>query len=129
MKSSWRRAARHDDRRMGKVRLQSNVVAALVVGAFGVVTLKLGLGKFRSEKWWERKSAAYIALIEALHATEAYAKAVIAESGGEFEFSDEAKVSLHDASLAGENEIRKFNTIGALVLSQKASMILQFFVK
>ena len=35
--------------------LQSNVVAAVVVGLFGVLTLKLGIGKFASEKWWERE--------------------------------------------------------------------------
>ncbi len=54
-----------------KFALQSNVVAALVVGTFGVLTLWLGLGKFRSEKWWERKAAAYVAVIEALHGMQA----------------------------------------------------------
>jgi hypothetical protein len=56
-----------------KLILQSNVVAALVVGGFGILTLKLGLGKFRSEKWWERKSVAYVTTIEAMHAIYAYA--------------------------------------------------------
>ena len=50
-----------------KLVLQSNLLAALVVGCFGLLTLRLGLGKFRSEKWWEKKASAYASVIEGLH--------------------------------------------------------------
>jgi NADH:ubiquinone oxidoreductase subunit 6 (subunit J) len=43
--------------------VQSNVVAAVVVGIFGIVTLKLGRTRFRSERWWEKKAAAYASVI------------------------------------------------------------------
>ena len=50
-----------------KLVLQSNLLTAIVVGCFGLLTLWLGLRKFRSEKWWERKAVAYASAIEALH--------------------------------------------------------------
>jgi hypothetical protein len=112
-----------------KFALQSNVVAALLVGGFGVLTLRLGLNKFRSEKWWERKAAAYVAIIEALHGMQAYTKAMIDEAGSDYELSDEYKTSLSDASMAGEVEIRKAATIGPLLMSNHAAEILAWLVK
>ena len=41
-----------------KFNLQSNVIVAVVVGLFGLLTLKLGIRKFDSEKWWERRAEA-----------------------------------------------------------------------
>lgn len=109
--------------------LQSNVVAALVVGSFGVLTLWLGLGKFRSEKWWERKAAAYVAVIEGLHGMQAYTRAIIDEASSDYELSDEYKKALSEASMAGNTEVRKAATIGPLLMSRHASEILGLLVR
>lgn len=45
-------------------------VGATVAGLFGAGAVWLGLRRFRSEKWWERKAAAYASVIEALHVLE-----------------------------------------------------------
>ncbi|MET3332486.1 MULTISPECIES: hypothetical protein [Bradyrhizobium] len=112
-----------------KFALQSNVVAALVVGSFGVLTLWLGLGKFRSEKWWERKAAAYVAVIEGLHGMHAYTKAIIDEASSDYELSDEYKKALGEASMAGNAEVRKAATIGPLLMSRHASEVLAWLVR
>jgi virulence-associated protein VapD len=40
-------------------------IAVAVISS--ILTVRLALRRFYSEKWWERKSAAYTAIIEALH--------------------------------------------------------------
>lgn len=50
--------------------LSSPVLAALVAGIFGLLAVWLGLRRYRTERWWERKAAAYAAIIEALHTIE-----------------------------------------------------------
>jgi hypothetical protein len=57
-----------------KLVLTSPVITAVVAGYFALGGIWLGLSRFRSERWWERKAAAYASAIEALHAIEEHAK-------------------------------------------------------
>lgn len=50
--------------------LTSPVLAALVAGLLGIAAVWLGLWRYRSEKWWERRASAYADLIESLHIIE-----------------------------------------------------------
>jgi hypothetical protein len=109
--------------------LQSNVIAALVVGAFGILTLKLGLGKFRSEKWWERKAAAYVSTFEAMHAVYGYAKAVVDAEGVGHDLSESHLTELSNGSLKGLLEIRKAASLAPFLMSKRASMIVSQLVR
>jgi hypothetical protein len=67
---------------------------------WAVLTLKLGLGKFRSEKWWERKAATYVNVIEAMHDMYAYASAIVDEANADWELSKKHRTTLSDNNLA-----------------------------
>jgi hypothetical protein len=112
-----------------KLILQSNVVAAMIVGLFGILTLKLGLGKFRSEKWWERKSAAYVAAIEAMHAMYAQAKATVDAERSGSQLSPVFQDKLTADSLAGLMDIRKSASISPFLMSKAAASIVSNFVR
>jgi len=100
--------------------LQSNLLAAFVVGGFGLLTLRLGLGKFRSEKWWERKAVAYASAIEALHGMHDLAHIRMeAEELSEDIPADRLR-SLAAISQAGLSEIRRGANIGSFVMSKRS---------
>ncbi|MHC2620087.1 hypothetical protein ACVIW2_002119 [Bradyrhizobium huanghuaihaiense] len=90
-----------------KLVLQSNVVAAVIVGLFGVLTLKLGIGKFASEKWWEQRAAAYAAVIEALHGVRAFHAKFADSLEKGYELSEGYVSHLDQRSTSGLDEVRK----------------------
>jgi hypothetical protein len=108
-----------------KLILQSNLFAAFVVGGFGLLTLRLGIGKFRSEKWWERKASAYAAAIEALHGMYDLSLARVETIEAGQDISQERMKSLMTANLAGLSEIRKGASIGSFIMSKRAASILR----
>jgi hypothetical protein len=112
-----------------KLILSSNVVAAIVVGLFGLLTLWLGLGKFRSEKWWEKKASAYATAIEALHGMYDLSLARIESIEFSQEISDERLAKLQAANLSGLSEVRRGASIGAFVMSKRAALILSEVLK
>lgn len=108
-----------------KLLLQSNVVAAIIVGLFGLLTLKMGIAKFASEKWWERKAAAYASVIDGLHgvhkASLAYADAY--DHGQELD--DEYSEELVEGSVAGYAEMQRGENIGAFLMTKRTASILR----
>jgi hypothetical protein len=112
-----------------KLLIQSNVVAAIVVGLFGLLTLWFGLGKFRSEKWWEKKATAYAAAIEALHGMYDLSLARVEAIEAYEDIADDRLVALQAANIAGLNEVRKGASIGEFILSKSAASILRSVLK
>lgn len=108
-----------------KLLLQSNVVAAIIVGLFGLLTLKMGLAKFASEKWWERKAAAYASVIDGLHgahkASLAYADAFDRRQELDEDYSEE----LVQGSVAGYAEMQRGENIGAFLMTKHTAGILR----
>lgn len=109
-----------------KLILQSNVVAAVVVGGFSLLALWLGLGRFRSERWWEKKAQSYSTILEGLHAIELYSKRRldVLESGGTLNATYEKNIQ-QDA-MSGRAEIRKAASQGHFIISIQASRHLQW---
>lgn len=105
--------------------LQSNVIAALIVGLFGLLTLKLGIAKFASERWWERKAASYAAVIDGLHAIHrasfAYAEAFDSKQELDNDYSDE----LVAGSVAGHVAVERGENIGSFLMTERAAQILK----
>jgi hypothetical protein len=108
-----------------KLILQSNLLTAIIVGFFGLLTLWLGLRKFRSEKWWERKAAAYASAIEALHGMHDLANARMEAEEMREDLPAERLSSLLAVSQAGLSEIRKGANIGSFIMSKRSAMILK----
>ncbi|MFK4657053.1 hypothetical protein ABIF97_006987 [Bradyrhizobium japonicum] len=108
-----------------KLVLQSNAVAAIIVGIFGLVTLKMGIAKYASEKWWERKAAAYASVIDGLYgvhkASAAYADAFDTRQDLDDDYSEE----LVQGSVAGYAEMQRGENIGAFLMTKRAVDILK----
>jgi hypothetical protein len=108
-----------------KLVLQSSLLTAFVVGSFGLLTLWLGLRKFRSEKWWEKKATAYAASIEALHGMYDLSLAQVESIETDQEISKERLITLRTANMAGLSEIRMGASIGSFIMSERAASILR----
>jgi hypothetical protein len=107
-----------------KLILQSNVVAAVIVGLFGLLTLKLGIAKFASEKWWERKAASYASALDGLHKMYDCARD-FREAFEKNQELDEAYVEkIVSDSSAGYAEMRRGENIGSFLMTKRAGMIL-----
>lgn len=112
-----------------KLLLQSPVIAAVVVGIFTVASIRLGLGRFRSERWWERKAAAYAAAIEGLHGMyDLYKARADAEDAGA-NLIEEWEKKLHEGDMLGWMEVRKGASIGSFVMTKRAASILDGVMK
>lgn len=107
-----------------KLILNSNVAAAVVVGIFGLLSLWLGLGRFRSERWWERKASSYASAIEGLHAIEVHASKYVDSIENGYEISEAWAARLDEARANGMEELKKGAGIGSLVMSKTAATIL-----
>ncbi len=105
--------------------LQSNVVAAIIVGLFGLLTLKLGIAKFASERWWERKASSYVTVIDGLHgmynASRAFQDAFETRQDLDEDYSEE----LSKANVTGYAEMQRGENIGAFLMTKRAASILR----
>jgi hypothetical protein len=107
--------------------LQSPVIAAGVVGLFTLLSIRLGLSRFRSERWWERKAEAYAAVIEQLHAMYEFSKAHIEAFEGEYEFNnfpENWRKRIIKENNEGWAGIRKAASIGSFVMTKRAASTL-----
>jgi hypothetical protein len=108
-----------------KLILQSNVVAAIIVGIFGIFTLKMGIAKYASEKWWERRASAYASVMDGLHAVYKSSSVHAEASETHQEIDDDYSEELSQASMAGYAELQRGETIGAFLMSKRAASILR----
>lgn len=98
--------------------LASQVVVAALT-AF--ITVKLALRRFYSEKWWERKLAAYTTVIEALsHILNFIDREAESYFRGE-ELSEERQAELATLSHKGRDELARAASLGTFLISQQAS--------
>jgi hypothetical protein len=87
------------------------------------LTAWLAMRRFSAEKWWEKKLEAYLAIIEALHHLERPYDEVMEAwwSGSETPKETPEAWLKHRESLS---EIRKYIDMGELVISERASALL-----
>jgi hypothetical protein len=76
--------------------------------------------RFASEKWWERKSAAYYTIIEALSDLVYYYDQKILSELSERELSQEQKQALDSHWESGHLRIQKAANIGSFMISSDA---------
>lgn len=108
--------------------LVGNAIVGIVIAVTSSwVTVQLSLRKFRTEKWWERKVAAYERVIEALHDVRLYVRMLyeVSTSGKSIRVSrvEELQAKADQAQL----ELAKAIDVGAYSMSPEAyRRLLQF---
>ncbi len=104
--------------------LKSPVIAALVAGLFGTAVVWLSLRRFRSERWWERKAAAYAAVIESLHILEDVEDEQVEAIENSIQLGIERLEHLRLKSIAAREEIRKYANLGGFIVTNQTADIL-----
>lgn len=109
---------------MGELsKLALSLVPSVITGVVvALVTTRLSLRRFYSERWWERKVAAYSTILEALYDMNRYSDEAIEAFESGRELSDERNDQLHAQWRKGRNEIDKAAAIGAFIISEEASL-------
>jgi len=104
--------------------LNSPVFAAFVAGACGVTAVWLGLRRFKTERWWERKAAAYAAVIESLHMIEDVETERLTAIEKSVELPLERVDKIRLQSVQARADVRKYANLGGFVISEHAAKIL-----
>ncbi len=107
-----------------------NPWAALVVTNFltavtTVFGVWLAFGRFRKERWWDRKAEAYSRIVEALYYASAYYSARSHEDMTGNELSEEWKKKLSDDYDQAIGELRKATGMGAYIISNAVADVLK----
>lgn len=112
------------------IQLFISVVSGMVIGAFtAFVTAQQAFRRFHSERWWERKAAAYTDALEALYAMYDYAGTVeeLLIMGRREDARDESIDTQVEAYKRAVEALNKTILVGALVLSDGAVDLLREF--
>ncbi len=105
--------------------MPEQIISALIPGFVisvltAYLTVRLSLWRFRSEKWWERKTGAYSDIMEALHKVQYHAS----------NFIDGIAVHGEDSaqrSLEGRREVDRIIAVNSLLISDEAMNHLRTF--
>jgi hypothetical protein len=89
-----------------------------------VLTIKLGLGKFRSEKWWEKKTSAYTAAFEALHAVYNHDRITYQMMQSEQSIAPANYDDVKAKCAAGLDDIRLAANVGEFILNERCHNLL-----
>lgn len=103
----------------------SSVVVAVITAT---LTVRFALRRFYAEKWWERKSAAYTAIIEALHHVRNHADTNLTFSLRARDLPEQGEQDLIGKLQEAMAELRKQLDIGNFVLSEEAVAVITMFM-
>jgi len=96
---------------------------ASTMGAF--ITVRLALGRFRSERWWERKAEAYSRIVDCVYQVHAYSSRVNSRlERGILDSLDDASEAAGSAAI---DELNRSTSIGAFIVSEDVARILEDF--
>ena len=99
----------------------SQIVAGVVIAMVtAVVTVRLSLRSFYSERWWERKAEAYTAVIESLHHMKRYDDTMLELTYEGRELAEERKNELLERSQKAYDEFKRLMDVGSFVLAPDA---------
>lgn len=108
----------------------TNILVGIVIaGVSSWITVQLSLRRFRTEKWWERKVAAYERVIEALHYSKAFCDAHINAVEEGRDVAKDRDQSLRKHARDASQEIQKVIDVGGFLLSDEAHARLKQYVK
>ena len=112
----------------------TDAVLQIFVGIFiaaisSLITVRLSKQQFRSERWWERKVAAYERVIEAFHDFKRFSSEHLEAAEGESEVPKDREAKLRLRAALATDEIKRASDIGSFLLSHKALEILSRYHK
>jgi len=108
------------------VKLLSGLAIALATSWF---TVFFSLRKFRTEKWWEKKTEAYTSLLAALHDSKAFSEINLSAEKQGRELTEQEDKELRQKSRESEAKIYREMDVGAFYLSNKAIARLESYKK
>ncbi|MEA5667347.1 hypothetical protein VA603_07385 [Stenotrophomonas sp. MH1] len=101
------------------------LAAGLLLALFAAwIAVWLTRNKFRSERWWEKKAAAYERVIDAFHKAKRFDYEYLRAEELDIAFDDARKAQLNTAAAEARDEILRSADIGSFILSPKALEIL-----
>lgn len=103
-------------------------VGIAISAGTSLITVRLSLGRFREEKWWEKRAQAYERVIEALHKAKAYAGARADEEVGGGSLSGEASETLVAGAIEARREIERAADLGGFLFDRKTHERLKDFL-
>ena len=103
----------------------ADIALAILTGIFiatvsSWITVNLSLKRYHSERWWDRKANAYVAVIEALHHSKAFYDIHWDEMVEGRTVNEERGQELRIRAREGNDEIQKAIDVGAFILSDRA---------
>lgn len=103
-----------------------DILAALVPGLIiavvaSLVTVRLSLRSFYSEKWWERKADAYSAIVESLYNMKAYVEAYRDAIGQGKDFRRDTTNEVVRKAAEGRDQVFRAAAIGSFIISNEAA--------
>lgn len=108
------------------VNLLIDLLPSLAIAVItALVTVRLSLKRFYSERWWERKADTYSRIVESLHQMKAYCEDQMEyiEMGQELENDKENELRLKFKK--SSDEIRRAIDIGSFFISLESQKIVQ----
>lgn len=98
-----------------------NIVVSLVVATVSsIITVQLSFRRFRSERWWDRKTMVYERPIEALQHSKAFYDAHMTATIFKRKLGKEADHDLRQRAREARLEIEKATDMGGFLLSDQA---------
>jgi hypothetical protein len=102
-----------------------NILAGVPVAVLtSWLTVRFSLGRFRSEKWFERRLDSYTKVIEALHFMNHCTETEMRAEVEGYEIDEKAKAELLASYAKGRSELRRLTDMGALIFSPEAVALL-----
>jgi nitrogen fixation/metabolism regulation signal transduction histidine kinase len=104
----------------------SDILVALIPGLLiaivtSLVTVRLSLRSFYSQRWWEKKAEAYTSIVEALYNMKTYIEAYCdaLEQGKDFREDEQKHLQVRAAD--GRDQVLRAATIGSFLISPEAA--------
>lgn len=92
-----------------------------------LITVKISLRKFRTQKWWEKKAETYSLIIDALHKLKDYCEHKLAAEYDKAEYpstpghlSKEAEEELANQCKQAHREVARAIDVGSFIISEAA---------
>ena len=100
-----------------------------IAAASSLITVRLSIKQFRTQRWWEKKVETYQGIIEAFHKSKKYSSEYLTTEIKGREVSEDRGAELVKQSKEAHEEISKACDVGRFLLSDKAVSILDEFKK
>ena len=106
--------------------LAASIISGIIIAVVSaMVTVRLSLHRFHSERWWEKKVVAYTTIIEALTHMQLYLKEQNEQEAGERQRDPQRETELSARSNQGRDELYRAACVGAFLISSEVSAAIE----